>query len=203
MKLREVLLICFIVFLFVVGVFGWIMLRETIVSTGLYLGIIAIPAVIAGVIIGMRMGRVTGFTNTLINILFTAVSIWILIGSGLIALNFFTARSSEGEMERAIIEKKFTQTRYRTERNGRHGVSRGAPYKVYNLRLYHPAVKNRTFEVSKPVYDAVSKEDTVLINISRGCLKMRVMDIHHLKPLHPRKKKSTRRCKFFGTSGRK
>ena len=115
MKLREVLLIGFIVFLFVVGVFGWIMLRETIVSTGLYLGIIAIPAVIAGVIIGMRMGRVTGFTNTLINILFTAVSLWILIGSGLIALNFFTARSSEGEIERAIIEKKFTQTRYRTE----------------------------------------------------------------------------------------
>ena len=198
---KLVLVTLIVVCLGCIGVAGMILVADTIVDTLWYTVIIALVSLVAGAIVASRMEGLTELSNRFANFGIAAVGIFILLFAGVAAVNYSTAEFDVlGERASVTVTRKFTETKHHTYRNGRHGYTRGAPYKVYCLELDLPTVGERKFETFKSNYDQVSTGDTVTIGISRGCLGMRVVNSASIRPLHPRKPKLRRRCRFFGTT---
>lgn len=78
--------------------------------------------------------------------------------------------------EKAIVERVYRETRYKTRRVSRKVYTRGAPYYAYCMELRLPTGNTRDIDVKKKIYDRLSKEDTVGIDVSKGILGLLVFD---------------------------
>lgn len=96
----------------------------------------------------------------------------------------------------AVASRVYKETRYKTRRVSRRVYARGAPYKVTCIDVTLPNGDTRSFDVSKKVYNAVSKGDTVDIPVTTGLFGLKWLDSHDIKPRHPRMRKEKSRSQF-------
>lgn len=181
-----------------------ILLENTLINRIAIIGISIAIAVASSIPLAKYWGRITGMRNIWINSAINTAAVGIVICFSFLAINYFGADFASGDASgHGVIERRYQKTRYRTRRVGRRTYAQGAPYQVYFLDVSIPGWGKRDFEVGKKKYDTVRTGDTVSLSMAQGSLGFPVVNPSSIKALHPRKESKSRRCRFFGTSGRK
>ena len=168
-RLSTILLIFLI--LVTIAAYGiFIVLADlTMVSLGNVLGCtIAVSGLIA---IAWRggFGRLLGISNAIVNKLIVLVVFTGLLTAGFYGVNFWMAKEETSHKVRAVVVKKYRETRHRSRRVGRRYVQ-GEPYNVYYLDLQYPGgeVKPRQVKIGK--FNHTGTGDTITVGIEMGAL---------------------------------
>ncbi|MDE7426941.1 MAG: hypothetical protein K2M79_04000 [Muribaculaceae bacterium] len=139
---------------------------------------------------GMLLQRFSAYCRNLpvrVRVL-SALVLWLFAASaimaGLLFWNSYTA-VQDGNETHAIVEKRYTKTRYRSRRISRKVYVRGNPYKVYFTDIVFPDGEKATVETNFKSYKALRKSDTVQITRGTGVMGWEVLVPSTLKPLHP------------------
>ena len=113
----------------------WVMSEYTLVNHWLFFGCILVIS--AGLtVICAWYGHLLPVTKIkALRIIATAFVTFVVISGIALTINYFTADFDSAEPTKAIVCRKYQQTRHRTRRLGRHSYERGEPYQVYNLDL--------------------------------------------------------------------
>lgn len=187
--------------LFLAGGIG-AMLESTMVNTWIFFGVIGALGAATGTVLHRPWGKLTGSRKFYLNFPLHVVVFTVVMSAALLMGNYFATDFDKLPVERVIVENRLTKTRYHTKRVTRRTYTRGAPYKVYYLEISLPDGKRKEVYVKKSVYDKARKGDTATVRIGRGALSLQVFEPRSFRLLHPHvNKKSSSRCKFFGTSG--
>lgn len=115
--------------------------------------------------------------NLICHLLFT-IPLLICVG---LSVNYATSGKNIIH-EKAIVERVYRETRYKTKRVSRKVYTRGAPYYAYCMKLRLPTGNIRDIDVKKKIYDRLSKGDTVGIDVSKGILGLSVFDAGNIHP---------------------
>ena len=113
----------------------WVMIGYTLVNPWVFFGcMIVISIALTGLC--LRLGRLPAILgNQALNIAVCGLIVLILTSGITLSVNYFTA-DFKGEIPtKAIVARKYQQTRHRTRRSGRHSYERGEPYQVYMVDL--------------------------------------------------------------------
>lgn len=183
----------------------WVMSEYTLVNHWLFFGCILVISVGLTVICAWY-GHLLPVTRIkALRIISTAFVTFVVMSGIALTINYFTADFDSAEPTKAIVCRKYQQTRHRTRRSGRHSYERGEPYQVYNLDLrLLPTLSEEDsriikIETSRTGYAKFHKADTVTVSIAKGCMHLPVISPSSLKPLHPRpaKPKARRARRHF------
>ena len=200
----------------------WVMSEYTLVNHWLFFGCILVISVGLTVICAWY-GHLLPVTKIkALRIIATAFVTFVVISGIALTINYFTADFDSAEPTKAIVCRKYQQTRHRTRRSGRHSYERGEPYQVYNLDLrllptlseaesesqsststeQYPSSEQYSrivkIETSRTNYSKFHKGDTVTVSIAKGFLRLPVVSPATLKLLHPHsvKAKTLKRRRF-------
>lgn len=83
-------------------------------------------------------------------------------------LNFAFADAAAGHSERAVVERKYRETHYRSRKVGRNRYVRGEPYYEYYFDVRYANGSVKPMLVSAERYRRVDRSDSITVNISRG-----------------------------------
>ncbi|MDE5874323.1 MAG: hypothetical protein K2H15_01650 [Muribaculaceae bacterium] len=145
------------------------------------------------------VSRVSFFSAPLwVNIAFFDIVFAAIGGGGILLANSIGCDSSGFEEKEAVVERKITKTRHKTQTTGRRTYSSGAPYYEYYLEIRYPDGSRRELKPDYKIYKKASEGDTVCLKVGRGRLGMVVVDARTLRLKHPPHKRKGR-VKFFGT----
>lgn len=118
----------------------------------------------------------------------STIVLWLFVSSslltGLLVWNSYTA-VKKGNETYAIVQKRYTETRYRSRRVSRKVYVRGNPYKVYFTDIIFPDGAKASVETNFKSYKAIRTDDTVIITRGAGVMGWEVLVPSTLKPLHP------------------
>lgn len=84
----------------------------------------------------------------------------------------------------AVVERVYTETRYRTKRLSRKVYTRGAPYTVYRVEVHFPEGEKRHFDIKRQLFARLTKGDTISVDVSKGALGMKVFNGSETKLTH-------------------
>ncbi|MBD5227275.1 MAG: hypothetical protein HDS67_04395 [Bacteroidales bacterium] len=171
----------------------WFLMNDSLVNPWLFWGVIGFVSIATGVILGRRWEKVTHVSNFAVNLAVHVVVLGLFLAFGLLVLNYSTAHLADAPQTDVTVEKKFTKTRYHSQRSGRRTYRRGDPYQVYFIGLDIPDFGERSFEIPRSIYSSVRTGDTATIKMARGCLGFPVVDRMSVKPLRPRIHRKSRR----------
>lgn len=180
-----------IVFIFLAGGF-LVLMEDTLVDRLVFFGIILFVALVSATVCARYWHPVTQTHNYAVNFVVHTVVVAIILGSGIVMVNYFTADFDKAEPENVLVERKFQKTRHRSRRSGRHSYERGEAYQVYYLKLDLPKVGSRELQVSKKTYNKVRSGGKVNILITKGGLGMPVVSPSSIKPVSSPKSKRSR-----------
>lgn len=182
----------------------WVMLEYTLVNTWIFLGcILVLSCVLTGLCYKLHCLPVI-FSNKILNLITATLILLVIISGATLTANYFTADFDHEEPTKAIIERKYQQTRHRSRRSGRRSYEQGEPYQAYfvDLRFLSPIEAtgyanprdtdqyNETgrkllkIELSRKPYSRIHKGDTATISISNGIFGLQVISPSTLRPLH-------------------
>ncbi|MDE7179632.1 MAG: SNG1 family protein [Muribaculaceae bacterium] len=201
MSLREVLWVIAVIMLVFIAMGTWVMLDYTPGAGFLFWIIVAVLSGAVALILARNFSRISFTGKWGVNVAILFVIVAVVVSAFLLGLNYMLADKGSAYEKYYIIEKKKTETRYHSKRTGRNTYTRGAPYKVYSIESLRQDGVKKEFSVNHKFYNSVATGDTVGVMHRRGRLGMEIIDVATLHPLHPHKKKSKRRCRFFGTTG--
>ena len=135
----------------------WVMIGYTLVNPWVFFGcMIVISIALTGLC--LRLGRLPAILgNQALNIAVCGLIVLILTSGITLSVNYFTA-DFKGEIPtKAIVARKYQQTRHRTRRSGRHSYERGEPYQVYMVDL-------SLFPTLSPMPDGSIKADSATLS---------------------------------------
>lgn len=141
--------------------------------------------------------RLTDSDKTWLNTLCTILFLYPVLLLAVLLTNRVFADGKTRDVP-AVVTRVYKETRYKTRRVSRRVYARGAPYKVNRVDVILPDGDSRSFDVSKKVYNAVNKGDTVDIPATTGLFRLTFLDQSHIKARHypsPKKKKGQPRFK--------
>lgn len=93
----------------------------------------------------------------------------------------------------AVVERKYTETRYHTKRISRRTYGRGTPYKVYYVDFRFPSGKHKDISMILRDYNRLHIGDTVQLPVERGLWGIPTIRQNKLSECVPETKKTTRR----------
>lgn len=195
----KVLFFSLLLPLYMLCIYFCIMLLElTHVKASLFFGVIAVLALIISIPAGKLVKCFTGWHHYLSSFMVSAVTIFMLVSTGVLSGNYYFASSSTHR--RVVIERRVEETHYRSRRVSRKVYTRGAPYQVYYfiIKAEGECIK---VKVDKKVYDSARKGDHAEMVMKKGYFSMPVFCPNTLRLESPRPVNNHRRCKFFGTTG--
>lgn len=128
-------------------------------------------AVIASGIIAVAwrrgFGTLLGIRNEIVSRLIVLVVFTGIITAGFYSINFWMADDSSSHKEKAVVERKYTETRHKSRRVGRRYVQ-GEEYKVYYLDLKYPGGQVKPRQVKLEKYNRTKTGDTISMGIQMG-----------------------------------
>lgn len=167
-----------------------IMLREVVSPWWQPLSVGISGGLLVTVAVAMLLRRFSAYwrnLDTRSRVLSTIV-LWLFVSSslltGLLVWNSYTA-VKKGNETYAIVQKRYTETRYRSRRVSRKVYVRGNPYKVYFTDIIFPDGAKASVETNFKSYKAIRTDDTVIITRGAGVMGWEVLVPSTLKPLHP------------------
>lgn len=82
--------------------------------------------------------------------------------------NFYFARRETIHAERAVIERLYSETHYKTKRISRRTYGRGEPYQQYYMEVRLEDGRTKNLSVKFDDYRRLKKMDTVQLKMERG-----------------------------------
>lgn len=171
----------FVIMLLAGGV--WFLMNDTLLNQWFFWGVIGFVSLATGAVLARRWERITRVSNFAVNLAIHVFVFALFLAFGTLVLNYATAGLDDAEPTEVSVEKKFTKTRYHSQRAGRRTYKRGTPYQVYFIGLDIPDFGERSFEIPRSVYNSVRTGDRATIKMARGCLGLEVVDRMSVKPL--------------------
>ena len=105
------------------------------------------------------------------------VTFTLVLSALLLGVNYLGVEYGSLPQEKAVVVRKYSETRYHSKRVGRRTYSRGAPYKVYKMEVEFADGLKRDFPLVRERYGRIHKGDTILVGRGRGILGMPVIDV--------------------------
>lgn len=99
----------------------------------------------------------------------------IVFGTGILALNYYSADSSKLHTETGVVTSKYSELHKPTRRAGRR-VLHSKPYTDYYLRIQLENGLYKDFKVTRTRYNRTRTGSNVTLNISPGALGYPVTD---------------------------
>ncbi len=179
----------------------WVMLDYTLVNPWLFLScMLVLSCLLTGLLYKLHRLPII-FNNHPLNLITLTFILLIILSGATLTANYFTADFNHEPPTKAIIERKYQQTRHRSRRSGRRSYEQGEPYQVYfvDIRLLTPTDTTRQYatqsgktqekrqkiELTRKPYSRIHKGDTATVSISKGILRLPVISPSTLRPLHP------------------
>lgn len=156
------------------GVILSVALLFHILSTcGTLLALVTIPCAMVSVALHPFVGHLWGwmFDTGRLRTPFAIVAA-LLLGTPFFTAAYYgtayvIAAASGGTESKAIVERLYQETRYRTKRVSRRVVTRGTPYKVFVAELYIPSYRQSVkLDIKKAEYQHLSAGDSVNAKVS-------------------------------------
>lgn len=114
-------------------------------------------------------GRLFGISNEIVNRLIVLIFFTGVLSAGFYGLNFWMSNESTSHKERAVVVKKYRETRHRSRRVGRRYVQ-GDPYSVYFIDLQYPGGDIKPREVRVEKFNRTKTGDTLTVSVEMGAL---------------------------------
>lgn len=105
----------------------------------------------------------------------TAVSLFVLL-----CLNYHCGPSSSEHTETITIERKYRETRYRTQRVRKNVSRRGEPYSVYFIDARFDNGRVKTFGVTLSRYNSIKTGATLKLDMRQGLLGLPVITTRNI-----------------------
>lgn len=90
-------------------------------------------------------------------------------------LNFIFAAKDTLHKEAAVVENKYTETRYQSKRISRNRYVRGDPYPVYYIDVSLPGGWRKPMQIDLKKYNKIRQGDTLQIPVACGLFGVSVM----------------------------
>lgn len=193
-----------VVFLFILSLGAVITLLEyTLIRWWIPILCAGVFAVATGTILWKVWRRLTGSgsfpLNYAIHIIFTTFFL-----AGLYLTINFTGKSSMRK-EEVTVESKVREKHYRSRRVGRNRYVRGNPYYEYYVKVKMDDGSIRKVRVNYHPYLNIRSGEELTLSISKGALGLPVIHPDMILTDNPSLSAppKDRKCKFFGTTGKK
>ena len=132
-------------------------------------------AVIAGCGIGYVLRkRING--GGVVQYIIVPVYVALILAGAFYSLNYFFDDKSTQHMEQVLIERKYTKTRHRTERVGRH-TRTGPAYKVYFIDVTFADGRTKSLEIPLSRYKRIRTGQTTDLKLSKGLFGIPVISL--------------------------
>lgn len=152
------------------GIYGM-----TIVNPVWVIIISVMVAAMSGVVLWRLWPCVTGSErfvwNFICQTLFAAGLLMFVFFAG----NYFLPSRSDAHQEKVIVEKVYSEERYRSKRVGRRYV-RGEPYKVYYMQVEFQDGRRKDLSITPGKAARLHKGDPLTLNVRKGFLGVPVID---------------------------
>lgn len=135
---------------------------------------VAIPASLR---LGGRFGALVGIRGKWIGIVAGAISIVVVVMALFYSANYFINASGHPEAgQKAAVTRVYRKQQHRTRRVGRRFSARGEPYWVYRMDVRFDDGYVKTLSIQPDVYNRVSRGDSIVVPVRRGCLGLRIIN---------------------------
>ncbi|MDE6718040.1 MAG: hypothetical protein K2J70_07600 [Muribaculaceae bacterium] len=163
-----------------------------------------ILAAIAGTVLWRLCTRLTGISHFAPNYLLSLIFLAVCLTALFFSINACFLTGASPRKERVTVERKYRERHHTTRRTGRHSYVQGPDYYTYHLSVVFPDGTARNLQLPYSVYKDIPQDSSLTLSLRRGILGAEVLqtsDIPDDNPVPPAKKR--KRCRFFGTSGKK
>lgn len=140
----------------------------TMISFPIAVGVSLIAAALAGITLLPVWQRWSGLSNPALNVLLATVILGGVISAGFYVSNFAFAKEETSHTEKAVITKKYRETRYRSKRVGRNRYVRGEQYYEYYFDVEYSNGRIKPMIVNAKRYSKARTGDTITVNIQQG-----------------------------------
>ncbi len=132
-------------------------------------------AAITGSVLADKWEWLTGSRRFILNYICHLAVVSILMAAAFYVVNYAFADAESSHTVKAVVERRYSETRYKTRRIRRNVYGNGEPYKVYymELRFDNGMKKSRLIPLSK--FNRVRKGDTINVNIAQGAFHIPVI----------------------------
>lgn len=187
-RILLILLFAFIIILSLgaIGALGGI----TMVRRWIPFVIALVIALVSGLTLHRLWPRFTHIDKPVVNYAIHVVFSTILLWGAFYTVNALFARGAT-YTEEITVERRFTETHYRSRRTGRNSYSRGAPYKTYHIEARFPDGRTRNLQITGGRYRDLRSGDTIALPLRKGFFGVPVANMNFDVP--PR-----RHCRTVG-----
>ncbi len=137
-----------------------------------------VGALALGLILGLVLAPAaryfTGWTSRPANHIAATVYLTIVGAGALYTLNYAFADKTTEHTEQVLVERKYTKTRHRSERSGRH-YRQGAAYKVYFIDVRFDDGRTTTLEIPLKRYNRLRTGAPTDLTLATGLLSAPVI----------------------------
>lgn len=142
--------------------------NNTFISIAKVIGISLIAASLLSVPLTPLWKRLTGFKTPALNILCSSVFLTGFFSALFLIINFWYSEPEGRHMEKAVVERKYSETRHRSKRISRNRYTRGEEYKVYYIDVCFDSRCSKTLSVTMRQYGKIHRGDTLLLPVEKG-----------------------------------
>ncbi len=149
---------------------------RTLISPWIPVSAAVFISAITGIKIARKWKAITGVTTFIVNYICHVLLMTGMLLAAFYVINFAFADKATTHTVKAVIERRYSETRYKSRRIRRNVYGRGEPYKVYfiELRFENGMKKSRELNLNK--FNRTHKGDTLNVDIAKGALSIPVIE---------------------------
>lgn len=147
----------------------------TLISPWFPVGTALLFSAITGIAFAHKWEKFTNTASFIPNYICHLIAVTGVLGASFYIINYAFTDSSTTHTVKAVVERRYTETHYKSKRIRRNVYGRGEPYKVYymELRFENGMKKSRLIDIKR--FNRLRKGDTVNVDIARGALYVPVI----------------------------
>lgn len=152
-----------------------VLYSDTLIEWWKPVAVCGLLAIISAFVYGKRWRRFTQTDFAPVNFCLQAIVAFSLLIFAFFGVNYFFSDVSDRHTEIVKVERRYSETHYRTRRVGRRVVGRGEPYHVYFVEVRFRDGRLKSLPILKREYDRTHTGDSIPLDIEKGYLDIPVI----------------------------
>jgi len=132
-------------------------------------------AAITGFAFAQKWEKFTNTASFILNYICHLIAVTGVFCASFYIVNYAFADSTTTHTVKAVVERRYSETRYKSKRIRRNVYGRGEPYKVYYMELKFDNGMRKARYINLKKFNRIRKGDTVKVDIARGALYIPVI----------------------------
>lgn len=177
----------------------------TLVKWWIPVGVAFVITGIAGTTLWRIWRRLTGSSSFLPNFLLNLIFFTPFLTALFYSLNAAFASDKSPCKEQVRVEEKYRERHHTSRRVGKHSYISGPDYFEYYVSVTIREKDHRNLQLPYSTYKNIRRDSLLTLSLRRGLFGLEVIDTSAIPTDNPALKNSgeKRRCRFFGTSGKR